>query len=86
MPATAAATAAVAFLLLAAALPAAAEAQTSNQTSPQTRWDRGYVADVNVPPAFARNRAAQCVNGYRTTHQVHGNGKVTAGVILKCRN
>lgn len=77
-----AAAAALAFVLIAAALPATATAQ--NYQTSQTRTIQRYEHDINAPPAFVRNRSAQCVNGYRTTHQVHGNGRVTAGVILKC--
>ncbi len=36
--------------------------------------------------SLAQNRAAQCVNGYRITHQVKNQGRLTGGVILKCRS
>jgi len=37
-------------------------------------------------PSLAQNPAAQCINGYRITHQVKSEGRVTGGVILKCRS
>ena len=37
-------------------------------------------------PSLAQNPAAQCINGYRITHQVKNQGRLTAGVILKCRS
>ena len=36
-------------------------------------------------PSLAQNPAAQCINGYRITHQVKNQGRLTGGVILKCR-
>ena len=45
---------------------------------------------VHVMPTAAAvrhvNQAAECVNGYRTTHVVRGHGRTTQGVILRCRN
>jgi hypothetical protein len=37
-------------------------------------------------PSLAQNPAAQCINGYRITHQVKNQGRLTGGVILKCRS
>jgi hypothetical protein len=30
-------------------------------------------------------QSSQCINGYRTIHVVRGHGRVSQGVILRCR-
>ena len=78
-----AASATLALLLLSAAsapgnAAAYAGADAAGPLAPQ------HGAAVHAP-SLAQNPAAQCINGYRVTHQVKNQGRLTGGVILKCR-
>jgi hypothetical protein len=42
------------------------------------------VPSRSTPPVLAQS--SPCINGYRTIHVVHGQGRVGQGVTLRCRN
>jgi hypothetical protein len=64
---------------------AAGFSQAATASEPVLARDsHSYSGDARIR-LMAQNRAAQCINGYRITHQVKNNGRLTGGVILKCR-
>jgi hypothetical protein len=36
-------------------------------------------------PIFAQRARSECIGGYRTTHVVRGQGRSSAGVLIRCR-
>ena len=36
-------------------------------------------------PLLLLAQSSECINGYRTIHVVRGHGRVSQGVILRCR-
>ncbi len=75
-------------LMLISAASTAAEASTSAATDEAARTliVQPAVSPPAHPSTLAQNPAAQCINGYRLTHVVKSQGRVTGGVILKCRS
>jgi hypothetical protein len=57
-----------------------AEAATGAQPSD------AFAVPITGSSQIAQNSAGQCINGYRVTHRVASGGRLSQGVILKCKS